>query len=187
LSKEVIIVAGGNGVGKTTFAREFLLENPDYEFLNADEIAKELSPDNPQSSKISAGKLFFKNLDKYVRDGKSFLIESTLSGRYLIKFIEDLQRQHYRITIMFLFVDSPKILIERVRNRVSKSGHFIPDEDVKRRFKRGKHNFWNIYKASVESWNLFYNASDGFRKIAASDETGTAVIEEDLFNVFLSI
>jgi predicted ABC-type ATPase len=74
LSKEVIIVAGGNGVGKTTFALEFLLENPDYEFLNVDEIAKELSPDDPQGSKISAGKAFFKRLNQYVREDKSFLI-----------------------------------------------------------------------------------------------------------------
>ena len=72
MGKEVIIIAGGSGVGKTTFALEFLLENPGYGLLNADEIAKELSPDNPQGSKISAGKAFFRKLAEYIRDGKSF-------------------------------------------------------------------------------------------------------------------
>jgi predicted ABC-type ATPase len=146
LSKEVIIVAGGNGVGKTTFAREFLLENPDHEFLNADEIAKELSPDDPRQSKISAGKTFFKKLNEYAGDGKSFLIESTLSGRYLVRLIGSLKEKDYQIRIMFIFVDSSEILIERIAERVQKGGHFVPDEDVRRRFKRGKHNFKRIYK-----------------------------------------
>ena len=121
--KEVIIVAGGNGVGKTTFALEFILENPRYEFLNADEIAKELSPDDPQGNKMSAGKAFFKRLVEYVRDGKSFLIESTLSGRYLIRVIEILKERNYTVTIMFLYVGSADILIERIRNRVARGGH----------------------------------------------------------------
>lgn len=185
MNKEVIIVAGGNGVGKTTFAREFLLENPSYEFLNADEIAAELSPENPQNSKISAGKAFFRKLNEYVRDGKSFLIESTLSGRYLVRFIKLFEEQDYRITIMFLFVDSSEILIERIRNRVAKGGHFIPDKDVKRRFTRGKNNFWNIYKNLVDSWSLFYNTDEGFRKIAASEDAAVVAMDELLLDRFL--
>ncbi|MEP6924772.1 MAG: AAA family ATPase [Pyrinomonadaceae bacterium] len=80
--KQVVIIAGANRVGKTTFALQFLQEY-DYEFLNADEIAKELSPHNPAEKKISAGKIFFKKLHEATAQGKSLLIESTLSGRYL--------------------------------------------------------------------------------------------------------
>jgi len=184
LSKEVIIVAGGNGVGKTTFALEFLLENPGYEFLNADEIAKELSPENPQDSKISAGKTFFKKLDEYVRDGKSFLIESTLSGRYLFKLIPSLKEKGYQIRIMFIFVDSPDILIERIAERVKKGGHFVPDADVRRRFERGKHNFFDLYENVADKWFLFYNTGNDFQLTAIGESYKMVLVNEDLFNKF---
>ncbi len=100
LKKEVIIIAGGNGVGKTTFARAFLQEY-DYEFLNADEIAKSLSAENPEKKKISAGKLFFQKLKEAVEQNKSLLIESTLAGRYLLKLFENWRKQNYKISIVF--------------------------------------------------------------------------------------
>ncbi|MGI9054895.1 MAG: AAA family ATPase, partial [Pyrinomonadaceae bacterium] len=145
MQKEIVIIAGANGVGKTTFARAFLREY-DYEFLNADEIAKSLSAENPQEKKISAGKLFFQKLKSAVEDNKSLLIESTLSGRYLQKFIENVKDKNYQIIIIFLFASSPELLIERIAERVKKGGHFVPDEDVKRRFLRGKENFQQVYK-----------------------------------------
>ena len=129
MKKEIVIIAGANGVGKTTFARAFLREY-DYEFLNADEIAKSLSAENPEKKKISAGKLFFQILKKSVEDNKSLLIESTLSGRYLQKFLKNIKSENYQIRIIFLFADSPEILIERIAERVKKGGHFVPDEDV---------------------------------------------------------
>lgn len=184
--KEIIIVAGGNGVGKTTFARAFLQEY-DYEFLNADEIAKSLSAENPGAKKISAGKLFFQKLNEAVAQNKSLLVESTLSGRYLQKFIERLQKQNYRITIIFLFAESPEILVERIAERVKKGGHFVPDEDVRRRFVRGKRNFWNSYKNSVDSWILIYNSEGAFYQVALSENGGIEVFDENLYDKFLQI
>ena len=183
--KEIIIIAGGNGVGKTTFARAFLQENPDYEFLNADEIAKSLSAENPGEKKISAGKLFFKKLNESVANNKSLLIESTLSGRYLQKFIERVTKRNYKTTIIFLFAESPEILIERIADRVKKGGHHVPDADVQRRFVRGKKNFWAIYKNLADSWSLFYNTNDGFKKIAAGEEDKIIAIDESLLESFL--
>jgi len=184
VNKEIVIVAGGNGVGKTTFARAFLQEY-DYEFLNADEIAKSLSAGNPSEKKISAGKLFFERLNEAIAQNKALLIESTLSGRYLQKFINRLQKQNYQINIIFIFAESPEILIERIAERVEKGGHFVPDEDVRRRFVRGKKNFWNVYKNLADSWSLFYNTNDSFRKIAAGEEDKIIMIDESLFENFL--
>ncbi len=187
MRKEVIIIAGGNGVGKTTFAREFLLENSDYEFLNTDEIAKELSPDKPQNAKISAGKIFFKKLREHAENGRPLLIESTLAGRYLINIIALLNERNYKIRIIFLFVDSPDILIERVKNRVSKGGHFVPDDDIRRRFKRGKDNFIAIYRDLVNSWALIYNIGDEFNEIAVGENKNFEIFDQSLYDKFLFI
>ncbi|MBX7171363.1 MAG: zeta toxin family protein [Pyrinomonadaceae bacterium] len=180
--KSLIIVAGGNGVGKTTFAKQFLLENEDYIFLNADEIAKETN-----SSKISAGKIFFERLNKAINKEKALLIESTLSGRYLIRFIEVLREKNYEVVIIFLFADSPEILIERIKIRVQKGGHFVPNEDVKRRFKRGKANFWTIYKNLADSWSLVYNSEGRFFETAIAEDSEINIVDDNLFQKFLSI
>lgn len=180
--KSLTIIAGGNGVGKTTFAHQFLLEHQDYAFLNADEIAKEIG-----GSKISAGKVFFKRLNDAIDAGKSLLIESTLSGRYLIRFINLLREKNYEITIIFLFAETPEILIERIKVRVEKGGHFVPDKDVRRRFKRGKSNFWNVYKDLADSWSLVYNSEGRFYEVVIGERDETTVFDENLFGTFLNI
>ena len=184
-NSEVIVIAGGNGVGKTTFARAFLQEY-DYEFLNADEIAKSLSAENPSEKKISAGKLFFKRLHEAIAQNKSLLIESTLSGRYLQKFIEGLQKQDYQIRIVFLFVESTEILIERIAERVKKGGHFVPDEDVKRRFMRGKQNFWKTYRNLATRWSLVSNSDRNFQEVAFGEKDEYLIADENLFQIFES-
>jgi len=183
MQKEIVIIAGANGVGKTTFARAFLQEY-DYEFLNADEIAKSLSAENPGAKKISAGKLFFQKLNEAVEQNKSLLIESTLSGRYLQKLFEVWRRRKYQITVIFLFAVSPEILIERIAERVKKGGHFVPDEDVRRRFARGKRNFWSVYKNLADKWFLYYNLQNNFQMMATGEKNKVTVIDEILFEKF---
>lgn len=186
MKKEIVIIAGANGVGKTTFARAFLREY-DYEFLNADEIAKGLSAENPEKKKISAGRLFFQKLNEAVAQNKSLLVESTLSGHYLEKFLKSLKGESYQITIVFLFAESPEILIERIAERVKKGGHFVPDEDVKRRFVRGKRNFCSIYTDLADSWSLIYNSEGTFYEVALSENEEVEILDENLYQKFLQI
>jgi len=77
--KTVYLIAGPKGSGKTTFAREFLAGLP-LPFLNADEIALALSPQDAAAVRVSAGKRFLAELDRQMESGESFAFESTLAG-----------------------------------------------------------------------------------------------------------
>lgn len=142
---EIIIIAGANGVGKTTFSK-WLITETSYPFLNADEIEKELGLPDTNASKIQAGRVFFERLSQYTQDEISFIVESTLAGGYLVKAIETLKSKLYSVQIIYVFVEDVDICIQRIDNRVKLGGHFVPNEDVKRRFYRSRENFWNVYK-----------------------------------------
>jgi len=155
--KIFLILAGANGVGKTTFSREILDEYEYSKFLNADEIAKEINPKDISAVKISAGKQLFCNLQELLLKKENIILETTLSGKFLIDVIKRAKKSGYKIHIFYTFADSPEICIERIKNRVKKGGHSIPDEDVRRRFYRSIKNFWNIYRHLADIWALYYN------------------------------
>jgi predicted ABC-type ATPase len=159
------IIAGANGSGKTTFAKEFS-KNLNLNFINADEIAKELDSKNLTKYKIKAGKLFFLRLKSNLQLHKSFVIETTLSGKYLVKYIEQAKQLKYRVVLIYLFLEEPEINIERIKNRVFNGGHYVSDKDVVRRFYRSKKLFCSLYKNIVSSWHIYYNSDEFFEKIA---------------------
>ena len=184
MKKQVFIVAGANGSGKTTIATEFLKELY-LDFLNADKIAESINPDNMDSVKLKAGKVFLGTLKDLIKQKKSFALESTLSGRYLIDIIAHLKRERYKINIIYAFVDSPEFAIDRIKVRVKSGGHFVPDEDVIRRFYRSKNNFWNIYKNAVDEWQMFYNGESQILQVAVGERENYTIINEELFKLFM--
>lgn len=177
--KELIIIAGANGSGKTTFSKQILVETG-FEFLNADEIEKELG-----ISKLQAGKEFFVRLEKFLSVGASFVLESTLSGKYLVKAIEKAIQQDYIVRIVYVFLESPNDCIHRIKLRVELGGHFVPDADVIRRYYRSKHNFWNTYKNLAESWVMIYNSTDTApQRVSVGTGVDFVVEIENLFHDF---
>lgn len=183
MKKEIIIIAGANGSGKTTFAKTFIKKYP-YDFINADEIAKELNPNDLTKSKLEAGKIFFKKIDKLINENKSFIVESILSGKYLVRLIQKVKKKGYSITIVYIFLHEPNINIARIKERVLKGGHHVPDEDVIRRYYRSKKNFWEIYKQFADNWSLVYNSKTQFIEIASSENDNYVVNNEKLFDTF---
>ncbi len=100
------------------------------------------------------------------------------------KLVKTWRKQNYQITIIFLFAESPEILIERIAERVKKGGHFVPDGDVRRGFGRGKQNFWSVYKNLADEWFLYYNMQNDFQLIATGEKDKIVVIDEILFGKF---
>ena len=156
--KRVIIIAGANEAGKTTFAREFIPNEAGFfEFINADLIAAGIAPFNPEAVALTAGKLMLQMIDDYTQSGKSFAVETTLSGRNYVKWIARWHELGYRVTVFFIELPSAEIAIQRVVQRVVQGGHFIPDEVVNRRFHQGLKNFHQVYKPLVDEWMHFSN------------------------------
>lgn len=151
ITKQAYIIAGPNGAGKTTSAKYLLTKFLDIkEFVNADEIARGLSPFNPRSVDLTASKLMLKRIDDLIKQGTDFAFETTLSGKNYLKLITKLHKNDYQVNLIFLYLDSPKEAKKRVAYRVKMGGHFIADEDVERRYYRGLRNLVDEYLDFVD-------------------------------------
>jgi predicted ABC-type ATPase len=163
--KHLYIIAGANGSGKTTFAKHFAKLNDMY-FINADEIAKDLDKDNITKYKVKAGKIFFKELEKNLQLDRSFIIETTLSGKYLVKYIHKAKEMGFNISLIYLFLENPDTNISRVKSRVLRGGHNVPQDDIIRRFYRSKNMLLHTYKKLVDEWAIYYNSNEIFEEVA---------------------
>jgi predicted ABC-type ATPase len=169
---ELFIIAGPNGVGKTTFARKFL---PKYanckNFVNADLIAQGMSPFSPEAAAIRAGRLVISEISFFSQRQVSFGFETTLSGRSYLSLIQRLKKKGYRVHLFFLFVEGVKVALSRIKERVLKGGHDVPETVVRRRFDRSARNFFREYQPLVDSWYLFDNT--GTKPVAIAFKKGT--------------
>lgn len=183
-NKILYIIAGANGSGKSTLASE-LLPSENLEFLNADEVAKEICPENIESVKIKAGKIVIEKLENLLNSQKSFAIETTLAGKNHIKTIQKAKNLGYYVVLIYSYLDNPVLCENRIKIRVLNGGHNIPKNDIIRRFYRSKENFLNIYKDLADEWNLFYNGTSEYILVAQSNNSKIEIFSENLYNGFV--
>ena len=183
--RNLYIVSGPNGAGKTTASYTVLPRILQCrEFVNADEIAHGLSPFNPESVAIEAGRLMLQRIKDLLSHNQSFSIETTLSTRSYYQLIEKAHRQGYNVTLLYFWLHSPELALQRVAERVSKGGHNVAEHIVRRRYYEGIRNFFNIYAPIVDYWMLIDN-SEVPRAIVAKGgkEVGLIVNDTEKYNI----
>lgn len=186
MSKNVYIIAGPNGSGKTTFANKFL---PEYakcpNFVNADLIAQGLSPFSPQLAAIKAGKLVLEQVHTMADRNVDFAFETTLSGKSYAAFLKILKNKGYSVHLFFLWIPNVDIALARIKERVTDGGHDVPAQDVKRSFYRGLSNLFKLYRLLLDSWMLFNNSSTVPAFIAEEKDGKLTITDKPLFNEIL--
>lgn len=181
--RRLYIIAGCNGAGKTTASYTILPEILNCkEFVNADEIARGLSPFNPDESAIQAGKLMLNRINTLLNAGESFAIETTLSTKSYVSLVKKAQEQNFVVTLLFFWLNSPELAVKRVAIRVKEGGHNIPEDVIRRRYERGLFNFFNKFRFKVDSWLFYNNSKDEFLQIAEGRKSVEYIHENIVWN-----
>ncbi len=168
----LIALAGPNGAGKSTTGPALLKDTLGVtEFVNADLIAQGLSPFAPETAAVAAGRIMLDRMRDLARRRASFAFETTLAGRAYAPWIKGLIDGGYRFHLVFLWLPSPELAIQRVADRVRQGGHHVPEEVIRRRYHRGLANFRSLYRPLATTWRLYDN-SEGFtpREVAAGGQ-----------------
>lgn len=165
--KRLFIISGCNGAGKTTASYTILPEILDCEeFVNADEIAKGLSPFNPESAAIQAGRLMLERINKLIGKGKDFAFETTLATKSYKNFVIKAKENGYHVTLLFFWLRNSDLAVKRVETRVKEGGHNIPEDVIRRRYENGLKNFYGIFESIVDEWMFIDNSGEPYEIIA---------------------
>ena len=159
ISPGVVVLGGPNGAGKSTAAPRLLRGSLKVEeFVNADTLAQGLSAFRPQDVALEAGRITLARLDSLESQRKSFAFESTLASHALVRRLTRLKKRGYTVHIVYLWLPTVDLALARVAERVRTGGHDVPAETVRRRFDRGRRNFFTLYRPLADTWRL-YDAS----------------------------
>jgi predicted ABC-type ATPase len=151
----MVMIAGPNGAGKTTAAMAMLGKYLDiHEFVNADELARGLNPLHPDREAMAAGRLMLARIQSLMTQGKSFAFETTAAGLHYLKIIQQAKAAGYQVHLIFLWLPNAEMAIRRVAQRVSKGGHAIPEETIRRRYSKGLRNLVECYLKAVDSFSI---------------------------------
>jgi predicted ABC-type ATPase len=178
----VVVIAGPNGAGKSTLAPNLLEKHfGNVPFVNADEIAETLVG-SEHSTDIQAGRVMLRRLMEYGSRNESFAFETTLAGRSYLRFLAGLLGKGFTFQVVYLWLPSVELSIQRVAERVRSGGHDVPVSTIRRRFDRGRKNFLELYMPAADAWRLYDASDDEPRLIASGDRIhGELIVEKEVW------
>jgi predicted ABC-type ATPase len=184
MKKNLYIIAGCNGAGRTTASFTILPEILDCkEFVNADEIAKGLSPFQPEKVSFEAGRIMLKRINELLETNENFAFETTLATKSYKSKIAKAKNKNYYVTLLFFWLQNVDLAIERVKTRVIEGGHNIETEVIKRRYINGIKNLFEIYLPITDEVMIFDNSEGKHDLIAKKTlETEIDIFSETKFN-----
>ena len=184
--KQMYIIAGCNGAGKTTASYTVLPEMLDCkEFVNADEIAKGISPFQADKASLQAGRLMLTRIRQLLEKGEDFAFETTLSTRSYVSLVKQSQSSGYFVSLLFFWLDSPDLAVSRVKNRVLEGGHDIPETVVRRRYTNGLSNLFKLYIHLVDNWVLVDNSGEPYQEIAEGAKDNTRIVNQKIWKYLI--
>lgn len=179
---EIYIIAGCNGAGKTTAAYTLLPGVfKTVEFVNADEIARGLSPFNVEGVAFQAGRIMLERICQLIKEEQNFAFETTLSGLTYLQIIKDAKTAGYGITFFFVYLESYELAKNRVAIRVSKGGHNIPSHIIERRYAKGLDNLFT-YISLASDWYIYDNSGKEYEFVAKSIAGKTEIANFEIYN-----
>lgn len=187
-TKKLYIISGCNGAGKTTASVTILPEIFECkEFVNADEIAKGLSPFNPESVAIQAGKLMLERINYLLTQNDSFAIETTLSTKSYQNLVLQAHEKGFYVQLLYFWLPSPEFATARVVQRVKEGGHNIPKDVIYRRYYAGIKNLFEIYMPIVDYWVIYDNITSPPQKIGYGMKNNIIITDTYKYNKIKSL
>jgi predicted ABC-type ATPase len=163
------VISGCNGAGKTTASYTILPEMLKCkEFVNSDEIAKGISPFNADSIAVAveAGRIMHRRIKELIAAGETFALETTLATRSVVKLMQGAQEKGYYVTLLYLWLNTPDLAVERVKMRVAAGGHNIAESTIRRRYGSGIRNLFELYLPASDYWMITDNSMSPMEIIA---------------------
>ncbi len=183
---EFVIIAGPNGAGKTTTASKLLQSGAQFPYINADEIYKSIDPDNikPTSLHISAGKIAINAARSCIANRHTFVMETTLSGTLHTKLIQQARKQGFKISLFYVYLNSPELAIQRVKSRIALGGHSIPEHTIRNRYNKSLYNLVNAYLPIVDQARIVDNShkNKNLLTISIIDGSMETVVDRNIWN-----
>lgn len=186
-SPSLVVIGGPNGAGKTTASKALLRDTLAVtEFVNADTIARGLSGFDPDGSAVTAGRVMLSQLRILAARRADFAFETTMASRSFAPWLRELAVAGYRIHVVFLWLPTADLAVQRVRERVRAGGHDVPEATIRRRFGRGIRNFLQLYRPLAQSWRVYDNSRSSGPVLFASGQSPAAerILDEERWRAF---